>query len=493
MANYIPGHLFQISKQQFKLFKSLHHIRSLQSGSPKTWLSWMKNIDNNMRLAFADSTTKSQIQSVTSNCLASLSSVAMAHYNSSLNSAWEYLLANLYKMSDHYLNVSHNQVYRWCSSQLGKKFKDSTWFDGLDIIYSLRKRSVQNIQLAASTVVPQQPVASTLMPQQPAASTVVPQQPAVSTVVCQQPAVNSAATTSVTQTEDAVHPRLVSVANQTSPQLPDSSRRFTMHSGTALLPEDAELIRLFDEDPNWFSSQSQSNVPMLQPTVTLPIDDAAGDRSTAAVPIVSSASSEPLPSHASSQPPNSQIQATLTSFVGGDGGSAVISTQMEKISEQLVSTRADTVLLGDSNWKNFSPPEALKDSFAIYLFSGKISSAKTILDKVNSPVHLKKLILCIGCDNFSADVKYILPFIGHINKYLNSKFNRCKIFISLIGICNSLTANNKLALESLNNALRSKLSNVIFISAPDNFELVNNNFSAETKISFYNQVNSFLR
>ena len=470
MANYIPGHLFQISKQQFKLFKSLHHIRSLQSGSPKTWLSWMKNIDNNMRLAFADSTTKSQIQSVTSNCLASLSSVAMAHYNSTLNSAWEYLLANLYKMSDHYLNVSHNQVYRWCSSQLGKKFKDSTWFDGLDIIYSLRKRSVQNIQLTASTVVPQQPAASTVVPQRPAASTVVPQQPAVSTVVYQQPAVNSAATTSVTQTEDAVHPRLVSVANQTSPQLPDSSRRFTMHSGTALLPEDAELIRLFDEDPNWFSSQSQSNVPMLQPTVTLPIDDAAGDRSTAAVPIVSSASSEPLPSHASSQPPNSQIQATLTSFVGGDGGSAVISTQMEKISEQLVSTRADTVLLGDSNWKNFSPPEALKDSFAIYLFSGKISSAKTILDKVNSPVHLKKLILCIGCDNFSVNVKYIIPFIGHINKYHNSKFYQCKIFISLVGICNSLTANNKLALQSLNNALPSKLSKVIFISTPENFE-----------------------
>ena len=92
-----------------------------------------------------------------------------------------------------------------------------------------------------------------------------------------------------------------------SPQPPDSSRSFTMHSGTAFLPEDAELIRIFDEDPNWFFSQNQSNVSMLQPTVTLLIYDAAEDSSTAAVPIVSSASLEPLPSHASSQPRTAKL------------------------------------------------------------------------------------------------------------------------------------------------------------------------------------------
>ena len=112
MVGPIPDQIFDITKKQFQLVKSLHHIRALRTSSPKTWVNWISNINDNMRLAFADAKTKRQISSVTSNCLSSLQNLALDHYEKTLNGAWDFLLIHYHRMDDNSFNLSIEHIYK---------------------------------------------------------------------------------------------------------------------------------------------------------------------------------------------------------------------------------------------------------------------------------------------------------------------------------------------------------------------------------------------
>ena len=393
-------------------------------------------------------------------------------------------------MDDNSFNLSIEHIYKWCTTQLGNKFKESTWCDAFDILNHLWKRVHYPI-LPRHTVAPSQQAANN----QPVASH----------------------TTVATQT-----------VNESSNLRPNSQSRFTRHSNSPLLPEDEEILRLFEEDSNgWLISQdpiSQNNVnhvvsEQVNPAINTVVVPSSGivvpTISTTATTTTTSAQSELINLMENTavvfssgvqnlqaanivqtnvNPSATSIQTDICSFIGSQpSDGAVISTQVEKIGGCIASSKCRTILLGDNNWKQFVPPPALQSSFCKFIYSGKVSSARNIFDKISQPLtNLDNFIFCVGCDNYSADIKYILPFITTIKRVFETKFISCKIFVCLIGICNSLPENHKLRLESINNAIRSKFQNAILISSPDNFTATNNIFSQDTKTFFYNQLNSFL-
>ena len=87
----IPNHLFHITRKQFELVKSIHHLQYIENNLPKTWQNWGSNINSSVRLAFSTDETLRMVQTVTSNYLQELRAVSINHYQKVIADATSYL------------------------------------------------------------------------------------------------------------------------------------------------------------------------------------------------------------------------------------------------------------------------------------------------------------------------------------------------------------------------------------------------------------------
>jgi len=198
---------------------------------------------------------------------------------------------------------------------------------------------------------------------------------------------------------------------------------------------------------------------------------------------------EDTSSQASSAPSS---QRSITSYLYGCtsplSGNVIYKLSSEQTAHSLADTSRKIVLLGDENWRDFALGNI---DISIYIFSGKITSLRNILDKIHTISKIEKLIICISSNNFISNSS--LGLLSNIYRHLNDQFSNTTIFICLAGICSSLSNEHLIQLESVNSAVREKSSNYIVINPPDNFTTTNGViFTSETKKAFYDNLISFL-
>ena len=135
MRPQIPRHLFYVTRSQFALIKCLHHARILKHGIPKTWLNTARNWTNNIRPAFAESSIYNTLRECTNICINSMKQVFQTHYEQKINNAFDILFKDSHLLTEDLFNKSVSMAIHWAIKQLGRKLRQSTIDDCLDIFY----------------------------------------------------------------------------------------------------------------------------------------------------------------------------------------------------------------------------------------------------------------------------------------------------------------------------------------------------------------------
>ena len=131
-ANHkIPPNLFNLSRKQFAIIKSVHHLKLLEQSIPKTWKNWGDHINNNLRLAFISEQAKINISSTTSKYLEELRSISVNHYSTVIADASNHLKEHSSEFNDDTMKSSLELITRWAKQQLGNKLHANTLNDAL--------------------------------------------------------------------------------------------------------------------------------------------------------------------------------------------------------------------------------------------------------------------------------------------------------------------------------------------------------------------------
>ena len=159
--------------------------------------------------------------------------------------------------------------------------------------------------------------------------------------------------------------------------------------------------------------------------------------------------------------------------------------------QKIYETKHSTIMLADENWKSFVPHNSINaNGFGVLICSGKVTTIRAILDKVKHNKNIERLIICLSSNNY--DAPSAVNLFTNINSSLLNKFSHCKIFITLIGISESLNNKQKEALETINYTIRSKSSRFNIITPPDIILTTNGySFADSTRHEFFNCLNHF--
>ena len=444
----IPAELFEITRRQFAILKSQHHIGVLQNSAPKTWLKWADHITNNVHLAFSTEKCKIKIKTVADECIQNLIAASIDHYKSTISDAETYLQEHSHKLGDLF-NVSYELIKKWAYKQLGQKLQASVLNEALCTIKTLHaSSSASKCTAVAANVVNHSTTVTRACQTEP----YDPDDVEIASPVA------SVHATSIKQTK---------VTN---------SSRFFIHSAQ-IEAENIEAANNSSVNNASIKQVSSDNMNFTDPVnLTPPVN-------TAAPSIVDN---DPL-----SQ--GSLSQMSITSFVPNSSqipkdGITVYKVSTDQMAQLIGQSK--NVLLGDENWKDFSYKCVIND-LSIFLFSAKVSAFRTLLDKIKGASNVEKLIICFSCNN--CDAPSAISLVSNIFKAFSEKFKNATIFVCLIGVCSNLPPNSAKALESLNSILRNKSNKVVLVNPPDNFSTTDGvMFTNDTKEKFYNTLNSFL-
>ena len=443
--NSVPESVFPISKIQFQLIKCLHHLRLLKNNTPKTWTNAVNNWANNVNFAFSNELTSAKISSTCSFFMEQLKCVGVEHYERCLTESFDFLSAQFFSINKDMFNQSTQTVFRWYQKQFSKRFSNQIINDADDIFHWLYNQSCQNHQKDQQLKYQISLHNGTRSVNQNTVNSTAKPAPQLSSKGVQ----TSPEQTSPRHKRKSAPPVLVKKIN-----------RFTAHSETwpndhlftDLITNESSTGQQIDQEPAVHPQSPPDNQQIvIEPTV-------------------------PEPS-----------QYTLTQLWGSNNNSVVGS--IDKLSGEINNGSHDNLLLGDASWNRI----CLSKPFKHLQYSGKVTTLRSIMDKVNGECMCKNLLINFSANNCNADLnKTITSTLYNINKSLKLKFPQAKIFIILIGINNDHQINIQQKIESINAALREKFSDFVIINPPDNFKCVNNIFTDDTASSFTNLINTFL-
>ena len=447
--NKIPNDVFDITREQFRLVKCLHHLKTLQNSTPKTWKKWGSNIVENLHLAFETSSVKSMFETLTNEFIESIRLKAIEHYNTCASEASVFLFTNSNRMQQSVFNLSINLVKKWAKNQLSK-LNAETLSEALSTI-----NSAYQSQTCAS--------------KDPLTISVTEGRRFVKITKDVSSVQSSSDNTSVTVNCKSTASK--SVATSIKQIKPNNSCRFFIHSKQLTPIHEESSVASNIQQPQKVANTEDRNV--LHPII---IDE--------------DNSSESLSQGSCSN----FSQTSILSYTHGgpppSTGLIVHRSSMDSIANNIIHSGAKNILIGDENWASYIPPPELCD-FSVYICSGKITAIRAIIDKVKSKVNLNKVIICISSNNY--DSTSALSLLRNISKGLCDKFINRKIFICLAGICSSLSTDNCRALEAINLTLRDKSNKFIIIQPPDNFSTTNGySFTDKSRNDYYNVLSSFL-
>ena len=438
----IPADLFEITRKQFSFLKALHHINCIETSTPKTWLAWANNINTNTRFAFDNNETKSKIESITNNLLSQLQNCAITHYNKVRADSITFLKEHSRKMDEDTFSASINLTKSWAKRQLSK-LRPETLEEAIKELASFHQTSdYMSTPLVISFLNGRRIVKlGTASPTQ-----VIPTN--TSSLVSNN---SENATAAEFNNNNEVDNLLLEVAQSMEAQTnnkplrisvkqtkPDNSSRFFMHS------QQREPEAIESEQPSSQTSWSQSSI---------------------------ASHIGPLP-----VPNNGVVSFQLS-----------IKETAATISE----TKLKTIMLADANWKNYIPPSSINErGFGVLICSGKVTTVRGICDLIKKNNNIEKFILHFSSNNFNAPSASKL--LNNINKALKNKLPFAKIFVSLIGVSNSLNNIDKQSIEIINELIRNT-NNFVLINPPDNFTTLNDStFNDETRKQFFSTTSSFL-
>jgi len=503
---------FNIARKQFTIIKSLHHSTSLQQSTPKTWRNWGSNIVSNLRLAFSSEETTQSIKTISNNCIEQLVKASVDHYDKVLSESLSFLSKNSSSVNQQQFNAAFDVAKQWAKRQLGNKLKDSTLAQAVSLInpcFTDTPQSFTNLSISVNNhgrkvSEPKQNHDKT----NKFVSSNLNNNPFKVTIPNCKFFINSASQTETTGTvenfsntpteTDALKsnesdpseqnernsqpvssPRSCNTSKKTIK--PNNNNRFFIHSVTQddvdveeimlTITKDADCDEAktnnIQQDTSKSNGVTKNQMPETSPQVT----------------------SENQTNFISQSSQGSLSQTSISSFIHGGPppttGNIVHKLSSEQMAISINNTESETVLIGDENWKNFNAC----DDLSIFIFSGKLSSFRSLFEKTKHNINIKKLIICISSNNCSAPTA--LTCLSNIYKGLD-KF-KCKVFVCLAGVCNSLNDSDKSSLETINNHFREKSNKFILVNPPDNFNTTNgHSFTETTRDNFYSRLSSFL-
>ena len=401
----IPTHLFEITRNQFMIIKSLHHRRNLSNGVPKTWKNAMQSFADSIKFAFTTEVTTGTINSYCSTLSESIKNTGIEHYNNCISTAMDFLEAHLSTLTAEQYTVSTNLVLSWYRKQFQKKSNTSVEGDCLDIFNFLFHGTCSDEKKAS-----------------------MPTEKLIIKVAGNERMFPKANTTDKSTQLDEIPKASISKKKRTSAPAvlkQHNQSRFFEHSQTF---SDDELLQAEEEMATRRSPSKQLTLSQLQ----------------------------------------------------------TVEGSIKKVAEKMEGQH-NNIILGDENFEGLNIEET-----TLFKYTGRTSTLRAILEKVKS-VSCKNLFISFSNLNLNCNIENTTKSnLNNIDKYLRNTFKNTNIFILLLGIDKNEPEDVKAKLQALNHALREKLRSYTIINPPDNFTLLHNKFSENTKFDYENTIKNFL-
>lgn len=449
----IPPEYFTITKEHFRIVKSVHHQNQVNLGLPPSLKAKSTILQSSINPAFKNNFFDANIEEITNNWRCAVLAALKEHYAAVINESIRLISRTDFPSA--LLETSINTVSKWAKRQLGHKLKDEELDDALNLIRCHQK-------LTESTF--SDPLPSTT----PTAR-------------------SSYAASPVNRGYDILEDK----ATQTDRGTDNSEIPYARVRETRVCDSEAQTFQSSADATNFLHFDS----PPPGPSLRSPHQEAAASSRVIPEAETTETTAEPQSSQSDVGIPEDAgavahgVSLSQTTLLGSFVAERPRGPRAISSLEQLDFSKK-AIVMGDSNFCDFQADDVsvLADRF------GHLSFFKQLFQKIDVPYpNVKVFILCISLHDRNNLPSTNFVVFRNIMHSARKVFPTANLFVLLCGLptnCTNTEANN---LNEFFDLIRSRVpGSCTIIDPPENFTANGAIWNKSTKVNVTNTLKDFL-